>query len=536
DRLLGRRPAPGLRAILARATAAEPGDRYPSAREMAADLHRYQAGQLVSSSRFDLGQRIARFVRRYRDAVIASTAIAVMLGVVLVHEYHETEDKAAAAVEVEARAEAQRDAAEGLTRYMVDDLKTKLEPIGRLALLKDVGEKVDGYYQDIAEQGAGMSALARRARAVELRGDAARAGGDSAGALTLYRDALGLGLGTGDARQSAHVLLSVGDVLQERGDAAGAADAYQRAIDIAPALPKITANARLRLGMVAQARSDNDAALTAWRAAAADFERIAAGDPADLDALYNASMAHGLSGDALYEREQVVAALAELEQSLALARKLSAAQPDNPEWLRAISLPLDRIGEIHRFQGDFDAAERDFAAGLDVAEKVAARDPDNPKWQADIAISHRQLAQVASARGRYPEAIDHLRRGLQVAEKVARVDPDNLEQRQTLGHLLVDLSVALRKDGRAREALLTADRAVRQRRADLATAPDDAWTRYFLAEALLERADIAGAPRPTADLREARDLLAPLVAADGSMTQWRDGLERAERELAAPVR
>jgi WD40 repeat protein len=73
-----------LRAIVARAMEREPGDRYPTAKELAADLKRFQTGQLVATHRYTRRELVARWVRRHRGAVfvaVAAVAALAALGV-----------------------------------------------------------------------------------------------------------------------------------------------------------------------------------------------------------------------------------------------------------------------------------------------------------------------------------------------------------------------------------------------------------------------------------------------------------------------
>jgi WD40 repeat protein len=74
-----------LTAIVDKAMARAPGDRYPSARELAAELRRFQTGQLVSAHRYSLSERIRRFVGRHRAAVaVAGAAVVVLLALSIV--------------------------------------------------------------------------------------------------------------------------------------------------------------------------------------------------------------------------------------------------------------------------------------------------------------------------------------------------------------------------------------------------------------------------------------------------------------------
>jgi serine/threonine protein kinase len=77
----GSRLPPDLIAIVEKAMAREPGDRYASARELAEDLRRFLDGQLVAAQRYSGPMLLARWVRQHRAAAIllaASIVIAVV--------------------------------------------------------------------------------------------------------------------------------------------------------------------------------------------------------------------------------------------------------------------------------------------------------------------------------------------------------------------------------------------------------------------------------------------------------------------------
>ena len=72
------RVPPDLAAIVAKAMAVAPPDRYPSARELAADLKRFQAGNLVAAHAYSLRQKLARWIRRNRALAVAVTLFVVI--------------------------------------------------------------------------------------------------------------------------------------------------------------------------------------------------------------------------------------------------------------------------------------------------------------------------------------------------------------------------------------------------------------------------------------------------------------------------
>jgi eukaryotic-like serine/threonine-protein kinase len=72
---------PELVAVMRKAMADAPDQRYPSLRELAEELRRFQAGQLVGAHRYTLRGLLWRWLGRHRSAVIAAGVLAVTLAV-----------------------------------------------------------------------------------------------------------------------------------------------------------------------------------------------------------------------------------------------------------------------------------------------------------------------------------------------------------------------------------------------------------------------------------------------------------------------
>jgi eukaryotic-like serine/threonine-protein kinase len=70
-----------LQTIVVRAMARDRAKRYPSAKELASDLKRFQTGQLVAAHRYTRGELLKRWLRRHRGAVVvASVAVLALAG------------------------------------------------------------------------------------------------------------------------------------------------------------------------------------------------------------------------------------------------------------------------------------------------------------------------------------------------------------------------------------------------------------------------------------------------------------------------
>jgi eukaryotic-like serine/threonine-protein kinase len=78
-----------LAAIVQKAMAREAKDRYPTAAELAEDLRRFQAGQLVGSHRYSLWELIKFYVRRYRNVLWMTSFFTLALFLLTLYFYRE---------------------------------------------------------------------------------------------------------------------------------------------------------------------------------------------------------------------------------------------------------------------------------------------------------------------------------------------------------------------------------------------------------------------------------------------------------------
>src|SRR5262249_27733480 len=130
---------------------------YVSAADLAADLRRHQAGQLVSAHRYGLGALAARWLRQHR-ALAAAAAAAVGAGGLAggtslrsVVQARDRADALTAAAEAERQAAAvQRQAAEDLVDYIVVDVRKRLATVGKLELMSSVGGAIVAHYRRLA--------------------------------------------------------------------------------------------------------------------------------------------------------------------------------------------------------------------------------------------------------------------------------------------------------------------------------------------------------------------------------------------------
>jgi tetratricopeptide (TPR) repeat protein len=392
---------PDLVAIVERAMAALPIDRYSDAGELASELRRFLTGQLVSAHRYTAGQRIGRFVRRHRAEVTIAALAAIGFaagGTFAVRRILHERDVA----DHERRlADTRRLAAEHLIDKMLSDVRIKLEPIGRLDLLASLGSEIREYYTALGAIPGGMPLedLDRMAAAVDLVGLAERDSGkldDAFRTWTTTRATLA-GLPTdGDRgrprrRMIARLDFELGTIHQQRGAIGEAVEAYTQAKRELDALRAevpgdravllAAADAHDRLGDMLRNQGKIDEAFDEFAEAKTERER-AAGSPSarPQDEVLALSTSHLKVGSAFQARGDSARALDEYRAALRLRETLLAGQHDSVEVQSKLLEAQLTLGDLQRAVGDPRAAIETYGKALPLVDALTRRDPANTTW------------------------------------------------------------------------------------------------------------------------------------------------------------
>jgi tetratricopeptide (TPR) repeat protein len=488
---------PDLLAIVDRAMARDPEARYPTARELAEDLRRFQAGQLVGAHRYSPGQIVMRWLRRHRAAVIVAgvaMAILVVLGAIAVQRIVRAQQAAEAQ---RALANTNRGDAEALLDFMMVDLNAKLKPVGRLDVLDEAAKKATAYYdrRDVVLDDAELSkrALARRnlgdvlyaqghsdEALRELRsseaitqalatkdpanvdrkrdlvvtdekiGNVLLALGHAAEALAAHRSSLAIAeeLATRDptnGERQYDVSVSrdkIGDVLLAQGDAAGALAEYRAGLSIRE---KVAGHDRgllvshQKIGDVLLAQGDSASGLANQRSALAIAEKRAAEDPSDAERQYDVAMSHYKVGDVLVDQGNTPAAVVELRASLAIAEVLAVKDPTNVLHQNHLVVTHQELGDVLFAQREMAAALVEYRAALAIAGPLAAADPANIDYTRNLSVSHEKVGDALAAQRDPRGALAAYRDSLAIVENLAAKDPRNavLQSDLFLGHAKV---------------------------------------------------------------------------------------------------
>lgn len=360
---------PDLVAVVEKAMAPSPGNRYPSALELAADLSRFHTGQLVSAHTYSTRELVRRFVHRHRAEVLVAAVLTAVLAVSVVVGFM--------AVRRQARvAEAERDRAQQIDAFLVGMLGSA-DPrvLGRdvtvASLLDDASARVDselGEQPDVKAavlttlgttyQGLGLLAQAKDslsaaveaaraaygpqhievARALDRLAGAFEDEGDHREAERLDRQALAMleALDENQGADAAQVTGNLARVLKWLGETDAAEVMYRETLAIQRRLPgdhrAVTAATLNNLGVLLGERGD-------W-AGAEPLIREAVDLIREVHGSEHPEVAAGLStlGIVLEEAGDFAGAEASYRESLAMReRLLGANHPDTARSLYALA-------------------------------------------------------------------------------------------------------------------------------------------------------------------------------------------------------
>ncbi|HTJ45984.1 MAG TPA: protein kinase [Kofleriaceae bacterium] len=432
-----------LAAIVDQAMAHDPKDRYPTARELTADLKRFQTGQLVGVHRYTTWQLVKRWARRHRAPLtIAGLAALIMLALVVVGVRRIMAERDRAEHE-RATADHSRVAAEDLIDFMMFELHDKLQAIGRLDLFDSVAHKALRYYDDNPSAQADAAARRRRAAAQRSIGDVLYARGDLAGARTRYQAAIDLigaqPLADEDrgrvylAARHSEIELSV-----KHGDPDAASKAYAALVaelDRDPRRDDWLEEARsvttFRLGVALHGLGrERDAKVALARSVEIDRRRLAAHEtPATLDTLESSLSRYGETQLALGELD---AAQASFEESLRLAAQLVARSPNDADRLHSLAIAEFKLGELAERRKDLKAARTHYERARDDGLRLTQIDASNLQWQDLVSTTHSKIGDMQQELGDAKAAADEFRRYLEMAQAAAAADPSNQERRRAL--------------------------------------------------------------------------------------------------------
>ena len=524
-----------LEAIILRCVARQPEERYASARAVAADLQRYLNGEVVEAYAAGLTYRLTRFVLRNKLlvglAAAAVTALAVSSVAVAVFAWR--------ADAARVRAELRHRQAEELIRFMVIDLRDKLEPLGRLDVLADVGGAATEYFASVPKDELSEAELLRRSRMLYQVGDVRIRQGDLAGAAAPMAEALALARRLAELRpddgerlfELGQAHFWVGFVAWERGDLVAARRLFEDYLGVSQRLVAMGPDnldwrrelsyAHSNLGSLLQAEGDLEGALEQFLATLALDEELVAFDPTR-DARSELAATHNTVGVVQQALGRLDEAGEHLRRDLEIRQALVAADLEDPQARDFLGSSHGQLGIHLSLRGDWPAASEHFHAQREIFTELVAHDPANATWRYKWTWSHLGIGRAAFARGEHERASEAWETALRSIEELLDADATSHKWRRTQAVTFYHLALLrkLRGGGEARATLLAAVETLE----DLASArPTDRAVGRWLSQSYLLLGSLEDAPQPFRRSSGPSRPSRPSLRVPGTVPSWPHG-------------
>ena len=443
--------------------------------------------------------------RQLRYAAVAALLLAAVAGGVKYTIDLGRERNAAVLAREDANR--RRDQAETLIGFMLGDLRSRLQRVGRLDVLDAVGERAMAYFAAVPSSALTDEELFRRSQAVHQLGQVRMTRGDLAGATTIFEQSLAhiadltarrpdnadwqVGLATSH--------FYVGDARRLQGDLDAAMRHFTAYRDIARALvARDPANLewRMELGYghsnvaaVLEAKGELESARTELMAALEIDRHLVAAKPSEREWQESLATTHNRLAVILEKLGEAAPALSHHLEDFAIRKRLVDGEPGDTRAQLRLAAAASYVGLLYRDGHDDARAAEYHELRLNIAERLAARDPENVEWQRELGIAAVRMATLQRLRGNVTEAATHAQRGVGILRPLAVKDPSHLRRQRDAADAEVEWASVQLRTGDRPGALATAVSATATLEPLLAQNPADAEIGRLLAEALVLSAD-----------------------------------------------
>jgi tetratricopeptide (TPR) repeat protein len=380
-------------------------------------------------------------------------------------------------------AERRRRQAEELVSFMVGDLRSKLEGVGRLDVLDGAASRALAYFASLSPD--------------ELRGE--------------------------DLHKNALALAQLGEVRMNEGKLDEAVKMFGQSLRFANAAverdPKkeewqlALSNAHFWAGEASRQKGDRPATLKHFGSYLRISQELAGAHPGAAKYAAEVSYGHGNVGAAYEAAGQLEDALSEYRIAVDLDRRRLLSDPQNEKWQTDLAISLNRLGVALQMHGQLPAAGDVFAEELALRRKLVAAAPADTRRVARLAVSLAYNGVLHEMLGDKTTALASFQEELALATTLTELDPSNLSTRRNRAAAesrVADLAALP-------QALDLSAHAVSEMREILRSDPRPAW-RSDLASALEQQAALrmtAGDRRHAASIAgEALAIIEPVALAE----------------------
>jgi serine/threonine-protein kinase len=370
----------------------------------------------------DALQRIEHIIgapkRLFRDVVAAVVAAALLFGA-----WKYTTDLQRAETEARKR----RSQADALIGFMLGDLRKKLESVGKVDILDDVGTKALDYLSSIDTKSMTPQEIGRQSKALDQIGDVSMARGDLPAAIAVFNQSLALAQVAAQrdrndpdlALQVGTAHFWVGEALRRAGNLAGALTQMREYGRITEELAKKypasdeyqieRVYGHSNVGSILELQGDIAGALEEYRLTLDIRKARLAANPSDKKRQGDVAVTLNKIGSASERLGRLAEARGDYERELAMLESLAREDPKNMLWSERLATSYGFVGAILESLGDDAAALRRYDEAVALYRRLVAHDPANAKWRRNLAISIDRHAALLRRRGTTAAALNELR-------------------------------------------------------------------------------------------------------------------------------
>lgn len=335
-----------------------------------------------------------------------------------------------AVIAIKARnaAENRREQAEKLVGYMVGDLKTSLDQVGRLDILEGMGDEVSAYLQTLDPGEVTVESLIQQAKVWRQLGEVSRSQGKLDRAMrsfTRSRDVLAElyrrePQNPDGLYQLGNAEFWVGYVNVETGKYDEAEKDFQLYMDYAnrlsaldPTNPewlmeKSYAHSNLAALIVRENSSDVEKALEHIRAAVAIDEQVALLDPDNTAYLSERGESQAWLADTLLLVCDLGGALQARQKQVGIAQQLLQGSPGNATLKKRYAYSLSGLANVEQKVGLVDLAVKHGTESKRLLQQLADTDRTNVEYQQEVLAQEYYLSLTQAEGAQLSAALDRL--------------------------------------------------------------------------------------------------------------------------------
>ena len=306
---------------------------------------------------------------------------------------------------------------------MVGDLRTKLEPVGRLDVLDGVAEKALEYIGSRKENELSGEELIAHAKALSQLGEVRMGQGRSEEALGLFQKSL------------------------ERATAALRLDSSSPQARFTVAMSQFWLSNTYRL------RNEIPRAFEHARAYQALTMELATEFPSKDEYQLEAAYAHTIVGMLLEAQRKFDEALVQYRRALEIKQAFAATRPEDDRRQEDVARTLNKMGFALWKAGALREAQQQFEQEVAIRESVVTRQPRDMRWRQELASAHSFLATVLEDQGLDDRALAHRQADVAQHEELVAFDSENASLRRNLAIARASLARRLAEKNDVVEAL-----------------------------------------------------------------------------------